>query len=149
MTTSLLRGFGSKVSVPGLGITLNSSMYSLNPKPGHPLSIAPFKRALRNSGPVIVVKDGKPYMIMSAPGGRRIITAILRTLTNVIDYGMSIQTAIDAPRIHSEGNLYEVLLEERVPEEVRSELIRRGHGSSCDRLFRVASLSCRASSSIR
>ena len=127
LTTSLLRGFGSKVTVPGLGITLNSSMYSLNPRPGHPLSIAPFKRALRNSGPVIVVKNGKPYMILSAPGGRRIITAILRTLTNVIDYGMGIQAAIDAPRIHSEANLYEVLMEERIPEEVRAELARMGH----------------------
>jgi len=51
LTSSLLRGFGSKVTVPGLGITLNSSMYSLSPKPGHPQSIAPFKRTLRNSGP--------------------------------------------------------------------------------------------------
>ena len=127
LTTSLLRGFGSKVTVPGLGITLNSSMYSLNPRPGHPLSIAPFKRALRNSGPVIVVRDDEPYMILSAPGGRRIMTAILRTLTNVIDYGMGIQAAIDAPRIHSEANLYEVLMEERIPEEVRAELERLGH----------------------
>jgi gamma-glutamyltranspeptidase/glutathione hydrolase len=127
LTTSLLRGFGSKVTVPGLGITLNSSMYSLNPSPGHPLSIAPFKRALRNSGPVIVVKDEKPYMILSAPGGRHIITAILRTLVNVLDYGMGIQAAIDAPRIHSEANLYEVFLEDRVPEAVREELARMGH----------------------
>ncbi len=127
LTTSLLRGFGSKVTVPGLGITLNSSMYSLSPRPGHPQSIAPFKRNLRNSGPVIVVKDGKPYMILSAPGGRRIITAILRTLTNVIDYRMGIQAAIDAPRIHAEGNLYEVFMEERIPEDVRQELTRMGH----------------------
>ena len=127
LTTSLLRGFGSKVTVPGLGITLNSSMYSLNPRPGHPLSIAPLKRNLRNSGPVIVVKEGEPYMILSAPGGRRIITAVLRTLVNVIDYGMGIQAAIDAPRIHSEANLYEVLMEDRVPEQVRAELSRMGH----------------------
>ncbi len=127
VTSSLLRGFGSKVTVPGLGITLNSSMYSLSPKPGHPQSMAPFKRTLRNSGPVIVVKEGRPYMILSAPGGRRIITAILRTLTNVIDYRMGIQAAIDAPRVHHEANLYEVFMEERIPEDVRQELTSMGH----------------------
>jgi gamma-glutamyltranspeptidase/glutathione hydrolase len=73
------------------------------------------------------VRDHKPYLIVSAPGGRPIISAILRTLTNVLDYGMGIQAAIDAPRIHSEGNLYEVELESRIPEGVREELSRRGH----------------------
>lgn len=127
LTTSLQSGFGSKVTVPGLGITLNSSMHNINPVPGHPLSIAPFKRTLRNSGPVIVVRDNRPYLIVSAPGGRAIISAILRTLTNVLDYEMGIQAAIDAPRIHAEGNLFEVRMESRVPEDVRAELSRRGH----------------------
>lgn len=127
LTSSLSDSFGSKVSVPGLGITLNNTMRSMNPVPGHPLSIVPFSRSLRNSGPCIVVRDNKPYMILSAPGGRRIITAMLRTLTNALDYGMSIQAAIDAPRIHSEGNLYEVMIESRVPEPVRKKLSEMGH----------------------
>jgi len=127
LTSSNQSGFGCKVTVPGVGITLNSSMNNASAIPGQPLSIAPFKRILRNSGPCLVVKDNKPYMILSAPGGRRIITAILRTLTNVIDYGMGIQTAIDAPRIHSEGNLYEVSMENRIPEEVRKKLEDMGH----------------------
>lgn len=127
LTTSNQSSFGSKVTVPGLGITLNSSMNNMNPIPGHPLSIAPFKRVLRNSGPVIVVKGNKPYMIVSAPGGRPIISAILRTLTNVLDYGMGIQAAIDAPRIHSEANLYEVQMESRIPADVRATLTQMGH----------------------
>lgn len=127
LTSSLLGGFGSKVTVPGLGITLNNSMYSTNPVPGHPLSIGPFRRALRNSGVCIVVKGNRPYLVASAPGGRNIITAVLRTVTNVLDFGMGIQAAIDAPRIHAEANLYEVRMEARVPAAVRTKLGQMGH----------------------
>jgi gamma-glutamyltranspeptidase/glutathione hydrolase len=127
LTTSLSGSFGSAVTVPGLGITLNNTMRTMVPVPGHPLSIGPSKRGMRNSGPAIVVKDNKPYMLLSAPGGRKIITSMLQTLTNVIDYGMGIQAAIDAPRIHHEASLYEVIMEDRVPEAVRKKLEEMGH----------------------
>ena len=127
LTTSLSGSFGSAVTVPGLGITLNNTMRTMVPVPGHPLSIGPSKRGMRNSGPAIVVKDNKPHMLLSAPGGRKIITSMLQTLTNVIDYGMGIQAAIDAPRIHHEANLYEVIMEDRVPEVVRRKLEEMGH----------------------
>jgi gamma-glutamyltranspeptidase/glutathione hydrolase len=127
ITSSNQSAFGSKVTVPGLGITLNNTMNNMNPNPGHPLSIAPFKRALRNSGVCIVVRDNKPFLVVSAPGGRQIISATLRTLTNVLDYGLGIQAAIDAPRIHAEANLYEVQMESRVPEDVRRRLTAMGH----------------------
>ncbi len=127
LTTSLSGSFGSAVTVPGLGVTLNNTMRSMVPIPGHPLSIGPSKRGMRNSGPAIVIKDNKPYMLLSAPGGRRIITSMLQTLTNVLDYGMGIQAAIDAPRIHHEANLYEVIMEDRIPEGVRKKLEEMGH----------------------
>jgi gamma-glutamyltranspeptidase/glutathione hydrolase len=66
-------------------------------------------------------------MIMSAPGGRLIISAILTTLTNVLDQGLGLQAAIDAPRVHAEGNLFEVHMESRISKDVIEKLRAMGH----------------------
>jgi len=128
MITSLRSNFGSGVTAPGTGFVLNNGMALFDPRPGTNNSIAPFKAPLANGAQVIVLnKDEKPILAMGAPGGRAIITATALVLSNMLDYGMSLQDAIDAARIHSEAVGKIVLMESRIPEAIRKELERRGH----------------------
>jgi gamma-glutamyltranspeptidase/glutathione hydrolase len=69
---------------------------------GEANAIAPGKRPLSSMSPTIVSRDGKPVMVLGTPGGSRIITAVLLTILNVIDYDMNIQEAVDAPRFHQQ-----------------------------------------------
>src|SRR3546814_1330429 len=82
--------FTSKPGVPNL--------YGL--VQGENNAIAPGKRPLSSMAPTIVTKDGKLFMVLGSPGGSRIITITLETFINVVDYGMTIQEAVDAPRFH-------------------------------------------------
>jgi gamma-glutamyltranspeptidase / glutathione hydrolase len=69
---------------------------------GEANSIAPGKRPLSSMSPTIVAKDGKPVLVLGTPGGSRIITTVLHTIMNVVDYDMNIQEAVDAPRFHQQ-----------------------------------------------
>ena len=84
--------FTAKLGVPNL--------YGL--VQGEANAIAPGKRPLSSMSPTIVTKDGQPVMVVGTPGGSRIITAVLHTILNVIDYGMNVQEAVDAPRFHQQ-----------------------------------------------
>ncbi len=102
--------FGSRVTAEGLGFLLNDDMDDFTSKPGAPNmfgllqgeanAIAPGKRPLSAMAPTIVLKDGRLFMVLGSRGGPRIITAVAEVLVNVIDYGMNIQQAVDAPRFH-------------------------------------------------
>jgi gamma-glutamyltranspeptidase/glutathione hydrolase len=104
--------FGAKVTAAGTGVVLNNEMDDFTVKIGVPNlyglvqgeanAIAPGKRPLSSMSPTIVTKDGKPVMVVGTPGGSRIITAVLHTIINVIDYGMNVQEAVDAPRFHQQ-----------------------------------------------
>ena len=110
VTYTLNDWFGAKVTAGGTGVLLNNEMDDFTAKVGAPNlygliqgeanAIAPGKRPLSSMSPTIVTRDGKPVMVLGTPGGSRIITAVLLTLLNVIDYGMDIQEAVDAPRFH-------------------------------------------------
>jgi gamma-glutamyltranspeptidase/glutathione hydrolase len=110
VTYTLNAGYGSSVTVPGAGFLLNDEMDDFAAKPGSPNlfglvqgeanAIAPGKRPLSSMVPTIILKNGKPFLVLGAPGGSRIITAVLQVILNVIDFGMNIQDAIDFPRIH-------------------------------------------------
>src|SRR5207253_6115837 len=110
VTYTLNAGYGSKVTVPEAGFLLNDEMDDFAAKPGTPNlfglvqgesnSIAPGRRPLSSMVPTIVLKDGKPFLVLGAPGGSRIITAVMQVMLNVIDFGMNIQDAIDSPRVH-------------------------------------------------
>ena len=110
VTYTLNNGYGSKVTVPGLGFLLNDEMDDFSAKPGTPNlfglvqgeanSIAPGRRPLSSMVPTIVVKDGKPFRVLGAPGGSMIITAVMQVMLNVMDFGMNVQDAIDFPRVH-------------------------------------------------
>jgi gamma-glutamyltranspeptidase/glutathione hydrolase len=102
--------FGAKVVAGDSGILLNDEMDDFTSKPGVPNlygpiqgkanAIAPRKTPLSSMSPTVVAKDGRVVMVIGSPGGSRIITITLEAILNVIDHGMTIQEAIDAPRIH-------------------------------------------------
>ena len=112
VTYTLNDWFGARVTAAGTGVLLNNEMDDFTIKIGVPNmyglvqgeanAIAPGKRPLSSMSPTIVSQNGKPVMVVGTPGGSRIITAVTHTILNVIDYGMNVQEAIDAPRFHQQ-----------------------------------------------
>ncbi len=126
LTTTLGELFGSGVVARGTGVTLNGGMTWFNPEPGTLNSIEPGKRILWAPTPTIVLnKAGQPILALGAPGGRRIMTAVLQSIVNVLDFSMGVQDAVSAPRIHCEGAT--TLAEARLGDAVLDDLARRGH----------------------
>jgi gamma-glutamyltranspeptidase/glutathione hydrolase len=117
--------FGARVMVPGTGMLLNNTMALFDPHPGHPLSIAPGKRMTSSMAPTLVLRDGRPFLALGLPGGVRIFAAVLQAIVNVVDHGMSIQEAVEAPRVWTQGQELEV--EAAVGADVRAGLAARGH----------------------
>jgi gamma-glutamyltranspeptidase/glutathione hydrolase len=122
---TLVNGFGSGVVIPGTGIVMNNAMYGLNPFPGTANSIDGRKRRIQNVCPTVILKEEKPFLAVGAPGGRAIQMSVTQVISHVIDYGMGIQEAIEAPRINRETST--VYVDSRFPAEVRDCLIARGH----------------------
>ncbi|WP_341888425.1 gamma-glutamyltransferase [Variovorax sp. YR752] len=112
VTYTLNDWFGAKVTADKTGVLLNNEMDDFTSKVGVPNlyglvqgeanKIEPGKRPLSSMSPTIVSKDGKPVFVVGTPGGSRIITAVLHTILNVVDYGMNVQEAVDAPRFHQQ-----------------------------------------------
>jgi len=136
MTTSVNSSFGSQVYVSELGFFLNSTMDDFSTAPREPNkfdligsdvnAIAPGKRPLSSMSPTLVLKGDKPYMSIGSVGGPRIITSVAQILINVMDFGMDIQEAIDAPRIHMQWKPDKLYLEKEITSEVISEIRNRG-----------------------
>ena len=127
-TQTAVGGFGSCVMVPGTGVLLSNGMVVFNPKPGTANSIAGFKRGLNNMSPVLLLRDGQPFLTVGAPGGRRIICRIAHVISNVIDFGMGMQEAIAAPSIDAAER--ETFLDHRIDPQTVAELSRMGHNVS-------------------
>ena len=112
LTYSLNDWFGARVTAPGTGVLLNDTMDDFTAKLGVPNiyglvqgeanAIAPGKTPLSSMSPTIVLRDGKVFMVLGTPGGSRIITVVVHVILNVVDYGMNIQEAVDAPRFHQQ-----------------------------------------------
>jgi gamma-glutamyltranspeptidase / glutathione hydrolase len=128
--------FGSRVTVPGTGMLLNNCMRLFDPRPGQPNSIAPGKRMLSSMTPTLVLKDGRPVLAVGTPGGTRIIAAVLQAIVNVVDHGMNVQAAIEAPRIHTGTENEGLLLEPDFTPEMAQALAAMGH--PVQRVARVA-----------
>lgn len=92
-------GSPSGAITDGLGFMYNGSMSRFDPRPGHAGSIAPGKRRASSAAPTIVFSDGKPCIVIGAPGGSFIAPAVAQGISNVIDFGMSMFEAVAAPRI--------------------------------------------------
>ena len=114
MTYTINDLFGSGVMAEGTGFLLNDEMDDFTSKPGVPNlyglvqgsanAIAPGKRPLSSMAPTIVLRgNGDVAMVAGSPGGSRIITITLGVVQNVLDHGMDVQKAVDAPRIHEQG----------------------------------------------
>ena len=114
--------YGSRVTAKGTGVLLNDEMDDFAARPGKPNlygliqgernKVEPMKRPLSSMTPTIVMrKDGRAWFALGGRGGPRIITAVLQSVINVIDHGMNIQQAIDAPRVHQQWFPDEILYE--------------------------------------
>src|ERR1700754_2030977 len=117
--------FGAKILIPGLGAIPNNYMNLYDPRPGHALSLAPGKRVTTSMSPVMALQSGKLRYALGLPGGKRIFPSAMQALINLIDHGMSLQEAVEAPRVWTEGNALEV--ERAIPESIRAALSAKGH----------------------
>ena len=138
VTTTLNDGFGSRVTAGKLGFLLNDEMDDFTSKPGVPNgygliqgeanSIAPGKRPLSAMAPTIVVKDGKLLLVLGSPGGPRIISTVANILMGVVDYGLDIQQAVNAPRFHHQWEPDELYIEKvGISPDTIKLLEARGH----------------------
>jgi gamma-glutamyltranspeptidase/glutathione hydrolase len=137
VTTTLNGSFGNCVVVGGAGFLLNNEMDDFSLKPGVPNSyglvgasanaIAPGKRMLSSMSPTIIEKDGKLFMVVGTPGGSKIITTVFQVVTHVIDFEMSMQGAVNAPRFHHQWRPEKVDYEADALTQALASLIARGH----------------------
>ncbi|MGA9767799.1 MAG: gamma-glutamyltransferase [Blastocatellia bacterium] len=137
-TYTLNNSFGCGATARGTGILLNNEMDDFTSKPGVPNaygllqsennSIAPRKRPLSAMTPTIVLKDGKLYFAVGSPGGPTIINTVFQVIVNVIDFGMNLQQAIDAPRFHHQWMPDHIRWEPfGLNRDTRAALEKRGH----------------------
>ncbi len=137
-TFTLEGGFGSHVVVDGAGFILNNEMGDFNKKPGEtnltgdigtPANlIAPGKRMLSSMSPTIVTKNGKLFMVTGSPGGRTIINTVMEIVLGVIDFGLDVRQAVDAPRFHHQWLPDKVTFERNaIPDSVAALLRAMGH----------------------
>lgn len=136
MVQTLGGGFGAYAMEGSTGIILRNYTNLFNPEPGTSNSIGPRKRPSSHDSLTLVFKDGQPFIAIGAPGGRRVITAVVQALVNMMEFGMGIQEAIAAPRIHIEGCdpkvpagklLRQLWADSRLPAQVIQDLVGRGH----------------------
>jgi gamma-glutamyltranspeptidase/glutathione hydrolase len=136
-TYTLNLNYGVGLIAEGTGVLLNNELDDFAAAPGVPNAFGlvgyeanepgPNKRPLSSMTPTIVLFRGKPLIVTGAPGGSRIITAVLQVLVNVVDYRMSIAAAVQAPRIHQQWLPDETMIEEGYPDAIARALAARGH----------------------
>ena len=98
-------GFGARVTIDGLGLTLGHGMYRFDVEPSHPNAPGPGKRPLHNMNPVVATRDGKPWLALGGRGGRRIPNAAIVALAGMFLEGRRLEPALAVPRLHTEGTL--------------------------------------------
>jgi gamma-glutamyltranspeptidase/glutathione hydrolase len=118
-------GTGSGVITPGMGFVYNNSMKLFDPYPGSSNSIEVGKARTTGMVPTMLLRDGKPAIVVGAPGGSVIISAVLQSILNIVDFGMSPMEAVTVPRIHCEGGA--IHAEARVQGAVCRQLTDMGH----------------------
>ncbi len=137
VTTTLNASYGSCVFVGGAGFVLNNEMDDFSVKPGFPNlyglvgaeanAIEPGKRMLSSMTPTILEKNGELFMVVGTPGGSTIITSVFQTILNVVEYEMSMQGAVTAPRFHHQWLPDKVDYEKGALQQALAELIAKGH----------------------
>ncbi len=137
VTTTINDWFGSRVTADGLGFLLNDEMDDFASKQGVPNgygliqgpanAIGPGKRPLSAMTPTIVLKDGKLFLVLGSPGGPTIITTVANVLMGVVDFGLDIQEAVNAPRFHHQWLPDQILVEDRLSPDTINLLRSKGH----------------------
>ena len=137
VTTTLNDTLGSRVTAEGLGFLLNDEMDDFAAKQGVPNAygliqgpanaIGPGKRPLSAMTPTIVLKDGKLFLVLGSPGGPTIVTTVANILMGVIDFGLDIQQAVNAPRFHHQWLPDQILAEDRLSPDTMNLLRSKGH----------------------
>jgi gamma-glutamyltranspeptidase/glutathione hydrolase len=145
LTTTLNDTFGSRVTATGLGFLLNDEMDDFAAKQGVPNgygliqgpanAIGPGKRPLSAMTPTMVLKDGKLFLVLGSPGGPRIITFVANFLLGVVDFGLDIQEAVNAPRFHNQWLPDQIVVEERLSPDTMNLLRSKGHKVEIDRAW--------------
>lgn len=125
LTQTLVNPFGCGAIAPGTGVLLNNAMSWFDPEPGNPNSAAPGKRGLNNMAPIVVLRDGRPFLAVGAAGGRKIIQAVAQVIINAIDHDMGAADAVSAPRIDCSSATVQV--DSRFPASVSNGLAALGH----------------------
>ncbi len=120
-------GSGSGVVTPGLGFVHNDHMMMFDPHPGRPDSIAPRKVPVHGGGPVVITREDGPWMAIGSPAGALKTTAITQVLLSVIEFGLPLQAAVSAPRIHTQQEADVIMVEPSFPSGLRRALERRGY----------------------
>jgi len=148
-TPSLHSGFGTKVVMGDLGFTLNCRADYFSLVAGHANALEPGKRPRSTLQGTLVTKDGELFMITGCPGGDNQNINTMQTLLNVVDFGMNIQQAIEAPRWTTRSfpgsptphTMYpgDLQVEDRIPQSVRADLLRRGHKLSVSGAYSIGS----------
>ena len=118
-------GMGSGVITPGLGFQYNNAVGGFDPEPDRPNSLAAGKSRISAMSPTLVMRDGRPYLVLGSPGSNAIVNAIVQTVVNAVDLGLPPLAAVSAPRIHAEGG--PVSLETRFLRSTAAALAAAGH----------------------
>lgn len=130
LTQSINHFFGSGIVPEGTGFLLNNHMDDFSSDPASPNAPGAGKRPVSNMAPMILFRDGKPFLILGSPGGTRIFPSLTQILLNVTQFSMSLDAAIEAPRFFSysvQGQARDISVEDRIPESVRIFLEGWGH----------------------
>lgn len=137
VTTTLNNSFGSKTVVGGAGFFLNDEMDDFSAKPGVPNlygavggeanAIAPGKRMLSSMTPTIVLKGGKPFLVLGTPGGTTIPTSVFQTIVDVIDFGLTTNDAVNKPKFHHQWLPDVINIESGFPRDVQTNLQAMGY----------------------
>ena len=130
LTQSINDFFGSGIVPKERGFLLNNHMADFYPYPGSLNSPGPFKRPVSSMGPLNLFRMGKPFLVLGSPGGTRIFTSLTQIIINVIEFGMSLDEAIEAPRFFtysSDGMAKSLSVESRIPQHILRALEKIGH----------------------
>jgi gamma-glutamyltranspeptidase/glutathione hydrolase len=130
LTQSINHFFGSGIVPEGTGLLLNNHMDDFSDDPASPNAPNSGRRPVSFMGPIVVIKEGKPFLALGSPGGTRIFSSLTQIIVNITEFGMGLDEAIEAPRFFTysvEGKARPISVEMRIPEITRHNLEGRGH----------------------
>lgn len=130
LTQTINHFFGSGIVPEKTGFLLNNQMDDFSPDPSSPNAPGPDKQPVSSMGPLLLFKKGKPYLVLGSPGGTRIFSSLTQIILNILEFGMSLDEAIEAPRFFtssSQGKAQQLFVESRINSSTLESLTKKGH----------------------